>query len=153
MSESFWRTSSLSSFFQNSKNLNLEFWTNSKKYQNVVYDLFYLCVNLYHKITYILFSAKITKIQSWEHIFRSGNMFQNLSNFSFLLTLLYKKFHNKNLHDHSVRSWLHSHIFFRIFWNFKMPISKNNKKRAPWCLGVKPIFCHYSLLYQFVPAI
>jgi hypothetical protein len=41
---------------------NLNFEKIQKKYQSVVYDLFYQCVKFYYKISYILSSAKITKI-------------------------------------------------------------------------------------------
>jgi hypothetical protein len=99
------------------QNLNSE--KNQKKYQSVVYHLFYLCVNLFYEIPCILFSAKMTKFQIWEHICRSENMFQKLSNLSFLLSLQYKVFDNKNLHGHSIRSWLHPHIFLQIFATLK----------------------------------
>jgi hypothetical protein len=106
---------------QNSKNSNFELQKNSKN-TSVVYHLFNLCVNLYYEIPCIIFSAKITKFQIWEHIFRSRKIFQNLSNsrpaqsgsfmhqgcpLSFLLKLQYKVLHNKNLHDHSIHSKLH----------------------------------------------
>jgi hypothetical protein len=41
----------------------LNFEKNKQKYQSVAYDLFYLCVNLYYKISCILASEKITKFQ------------------------------------------------------------------------------------------
>jgi hypothetical protein len=44
------------------KNQNLNFKKIQKKYQSVVYDLFYQCVKFYYEISYILSSAKITKI-------------------------------------------------------------------------------------------
>jgi hypothetical protein len=71
---------------------------------------------------YYFLRKKITEFQMWEHIFRFGNMFQNLFKLYFLLILQYKVFHNKNLHNRSMHSWLHVRIFFRIFWNFKIPI-------------------------------
>jgi hypothetical protein len=40
----------------------LKFEKIQKKYQSVVYDLFYQCVKFYYEISYILSSAKITKI-------------------------------------------------------------------------------------------
>jgi hypothetical protein len=49
-----------------------------------------------------------THFQIWEHV---PNFIQI---FFFLQSLQYKAFHNKNLHDHSVRSLLHPH-FFRFF--------------------------------------
>jgi hypothetical protein len=51
-----------SSFFQTAKNSKFEFRKNSKKYQSVVYDLFYQCVKFYYEISFILSSEKITKI-------------------------------------------------------------------------------------------
>jgi hypothetical protein len=65
----------------------LNFEKNKQKYQSVVYDLFYLRVNLYYEISCILALEKITKFQIWEQDFRSRNMFQILSNLSFLLRL------------------------------------------------------------------
>jgi hypothetical protein len=41
---------------------NLNFGKIQKKYQSVVYNLFYQCVKFYYKISYILSSAKIIKI-------------------------------------------------------------------------------------------
>jgi hypothetical protein len=77
-------------------------------------------------------------------------MFQNLSNLSFLLSLQYKVFHNKNLHNHNIHSWLHPRIFFRIFYNFKNAVLKKFKKKAPWCLGAKAIFCALGSFYHDV---
>jgi hypothetical protein len=58
-------------FFKLQKIQNLNFEKIQKKYQSVVYDLFYQCVKFYYKISYILSSAKITKS-------RSGNKISNL---------------------------------------------------------------------------
>jgi hypothetical protein len=40
---------------------NFKFEKNKKKYESVVHDLLYLCVNFYYKIRCILFLTKITK--------------------------------------------------------------------------------------------
>jgi hypothetical protein len=48
---------SKTSFFQTFKKLNLKKFK-KKKYQSVVYDLFYLFVNLHYEISCIMSSAK-----------------------------------------------------------------------------------------------
>jgi hypothetical protein len=66
-------------------------------------------------------------------------MFQLLSILSFLLRLQYKVFHSKNLHSHSVCSWLHPCIFLNFFETLKCQFHKNSKKkgsREPGCLLV-----------------
>jgi hypothetical protein len=101
--------------FSNSKKIQIWSFKKNQKYQSVVNELVYLCINFHHEIPYILPSVKITKLQIWEHEQYHFQIFQILSNLSFFLSLNYKVFCIQTLHTRIVRSWLHPDNFFRFF--------------------------------------
>jgi hypothetical protein len=138
----FWSTSSLELVFVKFKNSKFELWKNLKKILECSLPFVLPVCEFVLRNTLYSFLNKNDK-----HIFRSGNMFQNLSNLSFLLSQQYKVFHNKNLHNHSIHSWLHPRIFLRIFYNFKNAVLKRLKKGLHGAWVPKRFFCTLYALF------
>jgi hypothetical protein len=82
----------------------LSFKNNQKKYQSVVNELVYMCLNFHHEISCIQSSVKLTKLQILEHEQYHFQIFQILHNLSFFQSLKYKVFCIQNLHARSIFS-------------------------------------------------
>jgi hypothetical protein len=102
-------------FFYIQKNQILNFEIFYKKYQSVVYDLFYLCVNLYYEIPCIMSSQKNHKILNLGKNSDLGicSNFWPICLFCWAYNTRY--FTLKFCMPLSVHSLLHPHIFFYNF--------------------------------------